>query len=228
MIDDDQQDRHLIAKSPPSRPQREADRLAAMNPGPSLRTMVHDRGGKRTAARREVALRRVLRENPNDEQAFADLVSLLDNSPTAGTATVQDITWSLAEELTRHPQAWFPPLELARVSLDDEAVAMRWIAVAVQRDSTGRALTRAAAILRAAGRSDNAFRLAIAHWRPAVHGPAPGRHLVRAALETGRTQELRRHLKGLAPVSRRVVGEVRAEVETRLGTWAPAPGATKP
>lgn len=228
MIDGAGRDRHLIAKSPLSSPQRETDKLSAMNSGPSLRTMVHHRSGKRTAARREVALRHVLREDPNDERAFADLVSLLDSSPTVGTATVRDITWSLAEELTRHPQAWFPPLELARVSLGDEAAAMRWITVAMQRDSTGRALTRAAAMLRAAGRSDNAFRLVIAHWRPAVHGPAPGRHLVRAALETGRTQELRRHLKGLAPVSRRVAWTVHAGVAARLGTWAPMPGAAKP
>jgi hypothetical protein len=155
----------------------------------------------------EAVLHRALRENPNDERSFARLVSLLVHATAAergldrkayGTVT-DDVTWSLATELARRPSAWFPLLELARLSLDqDTESALRRLGIAVQREPTGRGLARAAALLRNAGHPDEAFRLAVAQWRPAQHVLAAGRQLVLAGLEAGREAELRRHLDALA------------------------------
>jgi hypothetical protein len=155
----------------------------------------------------EEALRRVLLRNPNDERSFARLVSLLAHRRTADRATVDDsprgttddLTWALAAELAACPRAWFPLTELARLSLSqDIGTALRRLVTAVDREPTGRGLTRAVALLRNAGHPGEAFRLALAHWRPRDHELAAGRQLVLAGIEAGRAGELRRHLDALA------------------------------
>jgi hypothetical protein len=198
-----------------------------MEPASPPSTVSHDtRPGGTPGTPQVGALRRALHDDPNDERAFTDLVSLLQGSPATGPASARDLAWSLAEELAQYPQAWFPLLELARLSLADPAAALQRIQVAIRRDPSGMALTRAVPLLAAAGHPGDAFQLAIAHWRPATHGLATGRHLVRAALASGRTQELRRYLRALVPTHRRVAWVLRAELETRRATHHPAPWGT--
>jgi hypothetical protein len=164
----------------------------------------------------EATFRRALRDDPNDERIFAQLVSLLAGPPPADDSAIRNVTWSLAEELAQRPQAWFPLLELARLSLDQNGpVIMPRIQAAIQRESTGRAITRAAALLRAAGHPDEAFRLALAHWRPGVHKLAAGRQLILASIEAGRVPEARQHLRAVVAAPRHRAWWLQAELAWR-------------
>jgi hypothetical protein len=183
-----------------------------------------------TTSRRDV-LRRQLHADPNDAEAFRELVRLLTPLPesptvpsgTAGTglprppgppgaplraagdpghggAAGDNTSWSLAAELARSPRAWFPLIELARLGMvDDPDAAYRRLTEATCRDEQGNALVAALRLLRAAGRPDEAFRLALAHWRPGRHVPDSGRQFALAALDTGRERELAAHLDALGP-----------------------------
>jgi hypothetical protein len=148
---------------------------------------------------REAALRHRLGQDPNDAHAFRKLVTLLtrvqaaqktsDGVPGNGNGTGNgngagdDVAWALAAELARRPRAWYPLVELARLSLDqDLPSAVRRLATASERDLTGRGLTCAIVLLRQAGRPDEGFRLGLAHWRPHHHSLAAGRQLVLAGL----------------------------------------------
>lgn len=178
-----------------------------MDSGALFGTPVHDiTAARETDGIPEAGLRHALTADPNDENAFDRLVGVLAREKKTRShpsqhdeSTVRDVTWSLAAELAQRPDAWFPLLELARLSLDDDfPAAVRRLRAAVMREFTGRALTRAAVMLRTAGHPNEAFRLAVAHWRPAAHELAAGRQLVLAGIEAGRVDELRRHLSALA------------------------------
>jgi hypothetical protein len=170
-----------------------------------------DHAVSRAARRRGETLRGRLQADPNDVRSFTSLVALLVRlkadrqlgRPLAPVTTDEkaaaEATWALAVELARHPRAWYPLIELARLSLhQDSEAAVRRLASAADRDPTGQALTSAAALLRAAGHPDEAFRLTLARWRPHDHGLGTGRQLVLAGLEAGRTAELSRHLDALS------------------------------
>ena len=156
----------------------------------------------------EAGLRDVLREDPNDEAAFPALAELVRRRAAEGHEAEQlgdpqraadNAVWALAEELAQSPRAWRPLLELARLSVaDDHDGTLRRLGIAAERDPTGVALAEGLSILRDAGMPDEALSLGVGHWRPREHDVEAGRHLVAAAVDSGRLGEARRHLRALS------------------------------
>ncbi len=148
-----------------------------------------------------------LRENPNDAEAFHALAEIVRRrAADSQTETVggdrqraaDDAVWSLAEELAHSSRAWYPLVELARLSLhDDREAALRRLATAADRDSEGQALAVALGMLRDERMPAEAVNLATGHWRPREHGLEAGRQVVEAAIEAGRVGDARRHLTAL-------------------------------
>ncbi len=162
--------------------------------------------GRASPSVAEGALRARLAEDPNDPEAFSSLAELVRRQAAEGHEDAErrrragpDAEWALAEELAQNPRAWFPLIELARLSLrEDPEGAQRRLVIAAEREHTGRALAEALAMLRREGMPEIALSLGVGHWRPREHVPGAGRELVRAAAECGRIAEARRHLDALA------------------------------
>ncbi|MGL4172622.1 MAG: hypothetical protein ACRCTR_00890 [Actinomycetota bacterium] len=153
----------------------------------------------------ESALRVRLAADPNDNEAFLTLSEIVRRRAAAhhesgrSPGAVADAEWALAEELAQKPRAWYPLIELARLSLhEDPEAAQRRLMIAAERESTGRALAEGLAMLRREGMPEVALSLGVGHWRPREHLPVVGRELVQAAAEAGRFAEARRHLDALA------------------------------
>lgn len=159
-------------------------------------------------------MRARLGEDPNDAESFRALVEIVrrraaemgpDGDPlTAPQDEVErqraaDLAvWSLGEELAGHPRAWYPLIELARLSVQDDREGMlRRLSTAADRDPTGHALAEGLAVLREAGLPVDALGLGVGHWRVREHTPDIADQLVRAALEAGRPLEARHHLQAL-------------------------------
>jgi hypothetical protein len=186
-----------------------------------------------------------LREDPNDVHAFAALAELVRRRAAQGhpvhdrAKAADDAVWSLAEELAHSPRAWFPLVELARLSVhDDRETALRRLATAAERDASGDALATGLLMLRDAGLPGDALNLGVGHWRPREHDLEAGRQLVEAAVEAGRVGEARRHLEALGqhPDAGRAA-EVMAELERLIaagpsadvvGPAPDAPGSATP
>jgi hypothetical protein len=167
----------------------------------------------RVAAGQEDRLRARLVSDPNDARSFGALAELVrrnaaettDDSPLSAPADPEErqraadlAVWSLAEELAGNPKAWFPLIELARLSVeDDREGALRRLATAAERDPSGKALSEGLAVLREAGLPVEALGLGVGHWRVREQDPGVGRQLVLAALEAERTAEARHHLDAL-------------------------------
>lgn len=210
---------------------------------PRLRRLVRrsksaSRVGKRrpTASRgtdvaQEDAVRALLNEDPNDERAFRSLAEIVrrraaSTVPDGDPLTAPNVemekqraadlaVWSLAEELAGNPRAWYPLLELARLSIDDDHDgAMRRLATAAERDPTGRALADGLAVLRDKGKPVDALGLGVGHWRVKEHVPEVGRQLVHAAVEADRPLEAKHHLRslGMHPDTH-AVDQMRPELE---------------
>jgi hypothetical protein len=156
----------------------------------------------------EGALREQLAADPNDAVAFAELAEIVrrhaaqghgpgapdSTTPESRASGADDAVWALAEELAHSPRAWFPLVELARLSVaDDLDGAMRRLSIASDRDPTGQALLEGLLVLREAGLNDAALSLGTGHWRPAEHKPEVGREMVMAALAAGRLSDAKRH-----------------------------------
>lgn len=165
-------------------------------------------------AEEERSLRAILHENPNDSEAFAKLARLVQHR-TEGTEQLDPLIadtgpidtrtwtgasqWALAEELAGNPRAWYPLIELARLSLaDDHEGAMRRLGAACERDRSGKALVESLTMLREAHLPADALALGVGHWDPAHQIPEAGRQVVQAALEAARPAEARQHLRNLA------------------------------
>lgn len=182
-------------------------------------------------------LRALLDEDPNNADAFAELADyvrrnasavVLADPLTADSIEERDparqenlAVWALAEELAGRPKAWFPLLELARLSLtSDPEAGVRRLTSAVERDHSGVALTEAVAILRDAGRPGEGFNLGLAHWNPAEHAADTGRQLVLAALEAERPADAKRTLGDLQEArgsdAAPIVDELRPSVEAAV------------
>ena len=153
----------------------------------------------------EARLWAVLRENPNDVQSFHALAEIVRRWGEEGheggdpRKAADDAVWSLAEELAHSPRAWYPLIELGRLSVhDDREQALRRLATASDRDPTGCALPTAIQMLRAEGLPAEALGLGVGHWRLKEHVVEVGRQLVLAAAEAGRTVDARRTLDVLA------------------------------
>ena len=177
----------------------------------------------------------MLGEDPNDARAFQALAEIVrrraaevgpDGDPL--TAPQDDVerqraadlaVWSLGEELAGHPRAWYPLVELARLSVrDDHEGTLRRLATAADRDPSGRALAEGLVVLRDAGLPVEALGLGVGHWRVRDHTPEIGRQLVLAAIEADRPLEARHHLQALdLHPDRATVEHLRPELE-----WAVA------
>jgi hypothetical protein len=151
----------------------------------------------------EERLHDLLREDPNDERLFQEMATVVRRRAVEHTAgdvfRAEEIAvWALAEELAHDQRAWYPLVELARLSLDDDReAAIRRLGVAAERDPSGRALLDGVVMLRQAGDPDGALSLGMGHWRPTEHPLEAGRELVSAAVDARRLAEARRHLDAL-------------------------------
>ena len=106
--------------------------------------------------------------------------------------------WSLGEELAGNPRAWYPLIEVARLSVrDDHEGTLRRLTTAAERDPSGAALLEALALLREAGMPVDALNLGVGHWRPREHRPEVARELVRAAIEADRPLEAKQYVATL-------------------------------
>lgn len=170
--------------------------------------------GQRRDTVHEDVLRAMLGEDPNDSRAFLALAEIVrrraadvgpDDDPLAAPhedperQKAADLAhWALAEELAGHPRAWYPLVELARLSLDeDHEGAIRRLTTAAERDASGVALVEGLAVLREAGLPAEALNLGVGHWRVREQTPQIARQLVLAAIEAGRPLEARHHLQAL-------------------------------
>jgi len=191
----------------------------------------------------EDALRSVLSDDPNNERAFSALAEVVrrrageayeaDHDPLRAPGAAQEseraaelAVWSLAEELSASPRAWFPLLELARLSIDDDhEAATRRLATAAERDTTGRALAVGIGLLRERGRPGEALNLGVGHWRVREQLPEVGEQLVLAALDAERPADARQHLDAL---TEHPDGEALLELLPRLQAAIAATSSPQP
>jgi hypothetical protein len=142
-----------------------------------------------------------LREDPNDAREFAMLADVVRRRAGQGHVegdrqrAADDAVWALSEELAHSPRAWYPLIEMARLSVhDDREASLRRLGTAAERDPSGRAL----ATLLDSGMHGEALSLGVGHWRPREHDLAAGEHVVEAAIAAGRYADAHRHLEALA------------------------------
>jgi hypothetical protein len=172
----------------------------------------------------EDELRARLSEDPNDTQAFDRLAQIVRISAAEGHRSgdpqreADDAVWALAEEIAGNGRAWYPLIELGRLSIDDDReAALRRLGIAAERDPSGDALARGLSMLREAGHPADALNLGVGHWRPREQVVAAGRQLIEAAIEAGRHGEARRSLEALAGHPDQVeVEQLRRELEKRM------------
>ncbi len=180
---------------------------------------------------REDAVRVKLSEDPNDVRAFRALAEMVrrraaemgsDGDPlTAPQDEVEKeraadlAVWALAEELAGHPRAWYPLIELARLSIhDDHEGALRRLGTAAERDPSGHALLEGLAVLRDAGMPVDALGLGVGHWRVKEQPVAIARELVLAAIDADRPLDAKQHLAALdLHPDKAAVARVRPEIE---------------
>ncbi len=153
----------------------------------------------------ETRLLDLLHVDPNDVATFTALVELIRRRAAEGHGGIapaspgDSAVWALAEEIAHDQRAWYPLIELARLSVDeDRDSALRRLGVAAERDPSGQALLEGLLLLRRAGMPEAALGLGVGHWRPRQHPVEVGRQLVEAAIDAGRFGEARRHLRALA------------------------------
>jgi hypothetical protein len=191
-----------------------------------------ERDSPRSAGDRstEESLRARLSDDPNDVEAFDALAELVrarsvqdhehaESHPVEDPQReADDAVWALAEEIAQNGRAWYPLIELARLSIDDDReVALRRLATAADRDPTGVALAAGLAMLRQTGHADDALGLGVGHWRPREHHVDAGRQLIEASIEAGRLAEARRHLEAMtAHPDTAGVEKIRQELGKRL------------
>jgi hypothetical protein len=172
----------------------------------------------------EGSLWAVLRDDPNDVPSFHALAEIVRRRAEEGhqgtdpRKAADDAVWALAEELAHSGRAWYPLVELGRLSVhDDREQALRRLATAADRDSSGIALATAVGMLRDEGLPAAALNLGVGHWRPREHDVEAGRQLVLAAIDAGRYGEARRNLEALAghPDAGQVA-PIRAELQREI------------
>jgi hypothetical protein len=190
-----------------------------------------------TSPAEESRLWAVLRENPNDVESFHALAEIVRRRAEEGheggdpRKAADDAVWALAEELAHSPRAWYPLIELGRLSVhDDREQALRRFATASDRDTTGCALAKAVQVLREEGMPAEGLGLGVGHWHLKQHGVEVGRELVLAAAEAGRPADARRTLDALAahPDPEGVAairGELERAVEDAERVRAAGPGS---
>ncbi|MFP5347863.1 MAG: hypothetical protein ACLGIA_12670, partial [Actinomycetes bacterium] len=169
---------------------------------PALRSVSGRAGAqRRTSVRapldlaRENNLRMRLHDDPNDEKAFDELAEIVRRRaaeghvpegrlgqsvpPTDPERAANDAVWALAEEVAQNHRAWYPLVELARLSIhDDRKAALRRLGTAAERDPSGCALVEGLEMLRQVGLPDEALGLGVGHWRPREHDVEAGRQVI--------------------------------------------------
>src|SRR4051794_13600382 len=167
----------------------------------------------------EARLWAVLREDPNDVTSFHALADIVRRRAAEGhregdpQKAADDAVWALAEELAHSGRAWYPLVELGRLSVhDDRDQALKRFATASDRESSGTALATSVRVLREEGLPQEAIGLGVGHWRPREHDVEVGRQLVLASVEARRPADARRTLDALTGPEAQV-GAVRAELE---------------
>jgi hypothetical protein len=172
----------------------------------------------------EEALRARLTDDPNDVAAFDRLAKIVRSRAVEGhdagdpQREADDAVWALAEEIAHSSRAWYPLIELARLSIDDDReVALRRLGTAAERDPTGQALAQGLSMLRESGHAVDALNLGVGHWRPREHVVDAGRQLIEASVESDRPGEARRHLDAMAAhPDQKGVERLRRELEGRI------------
>lgn len=209
-------------------------RLRQLMRRPSSASRVGARRPTSTARRgdtlHEDALRSMLSDDPNNVRAFAALAEIVRRRASEGTVEGDPLTapgdtverqraadlavWALGEELAGNPRAWYPLIEVARLSVhDDHEGTLRRLTTASERDPSGTALVQALTLLRSAGRPVDALGLGVGHWRPREHDPAVARHLVLAAIEAGRPLDAKHYIASLDLYpDQKAVAELREEL----------------
>ena len=169
-------------------------------------------------AARAAELRDVLSEDPNDIAAFQELAEIVQKAAYSSASVEDPLTadavasdpeekanlalWSLAEELSARPNAWYPLIELARLSADSDIEgATRRLTTAVQRDDSGRALEESIKVLREAGHPTSGISLGIGYWMPKTQQFGAGEQLVIAAIDAQRPDIAAEHLRTLKTVA---------------------------
>lgn len=170
-------------------------------------------------------------EDPNDAQAFGALAEIVrrraaevgpDGDPLTAPQDEMEkqraadlAVWALAEEMAGHPRAWYPLIELARLSIhDDHEGALRRLSTAAERDPTGQALLEGLIVLRDAGLPVEALGLGVGHWRVKEQPVEIARQIVYAALEADRPLDARQTLTALDSHPDKVaVARLRPELE---------------
>jgi hypothetical protein len=183
----------------------------------------------------EDAVRSMLGDDPNNVRAFQALAEIVRRRATGQvsdddplTAPIDDsevrraadlAVWSLAEELAGNPRAWYPLIELARLSVgDDHEGTLRRLSTAAERDPSGAALAEGLAVLREADLPVEALGLGVGHWRPREHVPEVARQMVLASLEADRPLEAKQHLRTLEEYTdARKTADLRAELTRMIG-----------
>lgn len=181
----------------------------------------------------EAELRETLEADPNDAIAFSRLAEIVrrhahatapvdpliaDSETVERDASADVAVWALAEELAGNQRAWYPLIELGRLSLaDDHEGAVRRLATACEREESGRALAEGVRALREAGKPADGLGLGVAYWVPQDHIAEAARQIVLAAVDAGRPADARRHLRDYAEVagddeSRHLVAELEPAV----------------
>jgi len=201
---------------------------------PSSASTVGARRPSKTARRgdtlHEDALRSVLSDDPNNDRAFRALAEIVrrraagpgpEDNPLTAPADEHErqraadlAVWALGEELSGSPRAWYPLIEVARLSVhDDHEGTLRRLSTAAERDPTGHALAAGLQVLREAGQPVDALGLGVGHWRPRDHDPEIARQLVLAALEADRPFDAKHYLESLDMYpDARAVAPMRAEL----------------
>ena len=159
---------------------------------------------------RAVELRDELSNDPNNIAAFEELASIIKNAendrnpadPLTGekvtaetsepTTDPELILYALSEEIGSDPRAWYPLVQLARLSGGNDAEsARRFLETAADRDESGLALAEGVKLLRETGQHDAAIQLGLGRWQPQTQMPTVGEELVNAALEANKIDEAR-------------------------------------
>jgi hypothetical protein len=172
-----------------------------------------------------------LHEDPNDVEAFPQLAEIVRRRAAQGhekraggnpAQAAKDAVWALAEELAHNGRAWYPLIELARLSVhEDRDGSLRRLGTAAERDPSGCALAAGLAMLREEGLPNDALGLGVGYWRPREHTLEAGRHLVLAAIEARRVGDARRHLAALSlHPDEGEVAALRAELEGLIAQLA--------
>ncbi len=187
---------------------------------------------RKTDLPREDALRAKLVDDPNDVNAFRELAELVrrradsvepvdpliaEHEPADRSRSADVAVWALAEELAGNPRAWFPLIELARLSLhDDHEGAMRRLNAACEREHTGLAVAEGVRTLREGDLPGDGLGLGVGQWSPKEHIPEAGRQIVLAALEADRPYDARKHLEELKVRDDAETAAVIAELTPRV------------